>query len=99
MAITNDVITGTSKYIADWSSAGFDPAKGTNFVAIHLKGETGATLTCECIPSQGSPTPSFTDDDVVLQITPETKGVRVTSTKDGVTKSDSYGLNMTLEEE
>jgi len=99
VAIVNDVITGTSKHIADWSSQGFDPAKGTNFVSIHLKAETGASLVCECIPSKGTPTASFTDDDIVMQITPDTTGILVKSTKDGVTTSASYALDMTLETE
>jgi len=100
-------VSGTSKHIADWSSAGFDPAKGTNFVALHVKGTdldgttTGVTCVCECVPSQGTPTPAFNDDDVVMQITSETTGIKITTSKAGdVTQVTTYDISgMTLETE
>lgn len=98
-SISNDTIYGTSKHIADWSSQGFDPDYGTNFVAVHFEADSGWSLVAKAYPSQGTPTPSFTDDDVVVQITPETIGVEVTATKGEETVSGVFPLNMALESE
>ena len=77
-------MTGTLSEIADWSSAGFDPEKGTHFLALHMEAlKDGQTLVVEAVPTQGTPTPAFTDDDVVLQLTDESTGVKVTVSEDG----------------
>lgn len=101
----NGKVTGTSHYIADWSSIGFDPEDGTNFVALHIKATEngsadGVTVVGECVPTQGSPTPAFNDDDAIFQITPNTTALKFTVSKSG--EDDvvlTYPLDMTLEEE
>ena len=95
----NNVITGTLTKVASWPGAGFDPAKGTHFLAIHFKADTGYSLKTECVPSQGQLSASFTDDDAVGQITADTKAIRCYVYKSG---SDDplyyvdYPLNVTL---
>lgn len=96
--LANDTLTGTSKYIADWTSAGFDMDDGTNFVAVHASTpRAGATIVAECVPSQGSPTAPFTDDDAVFQINEDTTGIKFTITKDGVSETKTITLDVTLE--
>ena len=99
VVISGRNISGTCKKIADWSSAGFDPANGTHFIAVHFKTNTsGATIKAECVPTQGTPTPSFTDDDAIMQITENTTGIKVTETVDDTSVSKIYPLNVELED-
>lgn len=91
-------MTGTSKKVADWSSAGFDPADGVNFIALHASTpRAGATITAQAVPTQGTPTVPFTDDDVVFQITSATTGLKFTVTRDGVSESKTIDLDVELE--
>lgn len=76
---------------------GFDMDKGHHFIAIHAKvNNDGASIVGECVPTQGSATPPFTDDDAVFQITEETTGIKFTISKDDETQVVQYALDVTL---
>jgi len=91
-------ITGTLKYVADYTAAGFDMDNGHNFLALHITGSTGSTLyvkkdTSTDYVQLGS------DGLVVLQITDAVSKVQLKAVKDGVIKTTEYTLDLTLEEE
>lgn len=97
ITIDNRTIRGDLKYIADWTSQGFDMSKGHHFVCIHFMTETaGASLVAEAVPSQGSPSASFTDDEAVIQVNEKTTAIKITETVSGVPFAKEYPLFVNL---
>ena len=47
ISITDGVASGTLKYVADYTSAGFDMSQGTNFIALKATVSTGTTVKCK----------------------------------------------------
>lgn len=97
VSVGTDKITGTLKYVADYTAAGFDMSQGTNFLALHVTGSTGSTLYIK--KNTGDYVQLDSDGIVILQITSEVTSVTVKAVKDGVEKTHEYALNLTLEEE
>lgn len=47
VTIENGVATGTLKYVADYTSAGFDMSKGTNFLVVKADSSVPTTVTID----------------------------------------------------
>ena len=74
IAITDGVASGTLKYVADYTSAGFDMSQGTNFIALEAKVSTGTTVKCKF----NSKTTTLDEDGIiVLQMTEAKKALSV----------------------
>lgn len=68
-------------------------SRGHNFVALHMTANTGATIVAQAIPSQGSPTVPFNDDDVVLQINSNTTGIKATVTEGDISEEFTFDIS------
>lgn len=74
ISITDGVASGTLKYVADYTSAGFDMSQGTNFIALEAKVSTGTTVKCKF----NSKTTTLDEDGIiVLQMTEAKKALSV----------------------
>ena len=77
ISITDGVASGTLKYVADYTSAGFDMSQGTNFIALQAneaKVSTGTTVKCKF----NSKTTTLDEDGIiVLQMTEAKKALSV----------------------
>ena len=72
ISITDGVASGTLKYVADYTSAGFDMSQGTNFIALKATVSTGTTVKCKF----NSKTTTLDDDGIiVLQMTEAKKAL------------------------
>lgn len=102
ISIRNSAITGTSLYVDDYTSAGFDMSISHNFLALHIGAQEGATIQVELIggDSEGHPITLDADGLIVLQIRNKSQKVKVTATKgtDVETKTfDLTGLTLASE--
>ena len=74
ISITDGVASGTLKYVADYTSAGFDMSQGTNFIALQANVSTGTTVKCKF----NSKTTTLDEDGIiVLQMTEAKKALSV----------------------
>ena len=74
ISITDGVASGTLKYVADYTSAGFDMSQGTNFIALKANVSAGTTVKCKF----NSKTITLDDDGIiVLQMTEAKKALSV----------------------
>lgn len=93
IAIANGVISGTLKYISDYSAAGFEG--GGNFIALKVGSSesiSGVTYKCTVIDGNGQERTVTLDDDKVIVIQIKDKAaqkLRFTAEKDG------YGTDVT----
>ena len=75
VSISDGVISGTLKYVADYTSAGFDMSQGTNFIALKATVPSGCTTKCKF----NSKTVTLDADGIiVLQMTEAKKALDVT---------------------
>lgn len=51
------------------------------------------------MPSQGSPSVPFNDDDAVIQVTEDTTGIKFTVSRGEESKAYTFALDATLETE
>ena len=74
ISITDGVASGTLKYVADYTSAGFDMSQGTNFIALKANVSAGTTVKCKF----NSKTTTLDEDGIiVLQMTEAKKALSV----------------------
>ena len=72
ISITDGVASGTLKYVADYTSAGFDMSQGTNFIALKAIVSEGTTVKCKF----NNKTHTLDDDGIiVLQMTEAKKAL------------------------
>lgn len=99
LAIGEDEITGTSKYVTGYTGFSGDPAEQEgNYIALLAtpKDET-TVITCEVIGGDHGPVTLDEDHMVILRIKNNTQKVKFTSTLNGETKEYEYALtNLTL---
>lgn len=75
ISISDGVISGTLKYVADYTSAGFDMSQGTNFIALQSIVPSGCTTKVKF----NSKTTTLDEDGIiVLQMTEAKKALDVT---------------------
>ena len=104
ITVGDDAITGTLKYVADYSSAFGSGEDSGNYIALHsaVPGVSGVTITLEVV--NGSHGPSTLDDDgicIARIANKSTQTIKVVASKEGcesVTKTFSL-TGLTLEAE
>ena len=72
ISITDGVASGTLKYVADYTSAGFDMSQGTNFIALKATVSTGTTVKCKF---NNKTTTLDEDGIIVIQMTEAKKAL------------------------
>lgn len=94
ISIRNSAITGTSLYVDDYTSGGFDMSKSHNFLALHFEAQEGATIQVELIggDSEGHPVTLDPDGLIVLQIRNKSQKVKVTATKNTDVETKTFDL-------
>lgn len=94
ISIRNSAITGTSLYVDDYTSGGFDMSKSHNFLALHIEAQEGATIQVELIggDSEGHPVTLDADGLIVLQIRNKSQKVKVTATKSTDVETKTFDL-------
>lgn len=98
VVIDGNLISGTSKYVEDFTELGFDMDLSHHFMALHMSAADGATIVCETVPGSHA-SAAFNDDDCVAQITENTTGIKVTVTKGDVVEVSNYRLSFEFEPE
>ena len=94
ISIRNSAITGTSLYVDDYTSGGFDMSKSHNFLALHIEAQEGATIQVELIggDSEGHPVTLDADGIIILQIRNKSQKVKVTATKNTDVETKTFDL-------
>ena len=96
IVVGNDAITGTLKYVSDYSSAGFTgDEKSGNFLCIHCESETeDSSIEVELINGVHGPVTLTEDGLIILRIAnKDTQRIRITATADGKTNTHIYRLS------
>lgn len=95
IVVGDDAITGTLKYIADYSAAFSGDEASGNYIAIHCEvpDEDGVTITCEVVNGFHGPVTLDEDGILVARIADKsTQTIKVVASKQGydsVTKTYS----------
>lgn len=99
ISIRTSAITGTLLDIqpttdAFYSNAGFNPAGGTHFIALHFTADEGASIGVEVIGGQteGHPVTLDADGLIVIQIANKSEKIKVTATKNTDVETKTYDL-------
>lgn len=93
IAINDGVISGTLKYIEDYSSAGFTgEEKSGHFLALKITPTDGATTTVQVIGGLHGAATVDVDGLVVLRIMNTNQSVQFVTTKNGKTATYNYSL-------
>ena len=72
ISITDGVASGTLKYVADYTSAGFDMSQGTNFIALKATVSEGTTVK---LKFNNKTTTLDSDGIIVIQMTEAKKAL------------------------
>lgn len=91
-------VRGTSKYIEDYTSAGYDMSKGHNFIAFKSTAVTGSTIVVESVGGESGPTTLDSDGIAVLQIVESCRAIKVTATKGSVSETKIFNIAVAKEE-
>lgn len=98
VALGTDAISGTLKFVEDYTSAGYDMSLGNHFIALHAESNDGAVITCQV--SGGSEVTLDEDGIVICQLADNTKTITLKATKDGETVTKTFSVSeMTFAEE
>lgn len=96
IVVGTDSVTGTLKYIADYSSAYGAGENSGNYLVLHCDtpGVTGATITSEVVGGVHGPVVLDDDGIVISRITDkDTQTIEVVAYKDGETASVTLDLS------
>ena len=85
ISVSSNAITGTLKYVADYSSAGYagDEASG-NYLVIHCAADDADSITVEVVGGVHGPQTLDEDGICICHITNTSQKIRVVAYKDGV---------------
>ena len=95
IVVGNNAITGTLKYIADYSSAGYtgDEASG-NYLVIHCAADDADSITVEVVGGVHGERTLDVDGIVICRIANNDQKIRVKAYKDGqVANVQTYNLS------
>lgn len=97
IVVSEDGVSGTLKYVDDYSDAGFvgDDASG-NFLALQITtpGVTGATITAHLSDDYGDPQVPDPNGIIIFRITDkDTQTIEVVASKEGLGE-DSVSLDL-----
>lgn len=91
--VDDDAITGTLKWVADYSAAFGEDEKAGNFIAVHAGSDPGVTISAEVIGGYHGPQILDTDGILIARIESTTQKLRFTAMQAGkVTKVRDYSL-------
>lgn len=100
MVIGDDAISGTLKYVADYSAAFPAGEDSGNYMALKVDATEGATVTAEVVGGLHGPVTLDADGIFVAYITATTQKIKVVATKGAQTVTNEYALtDLTLESE
>lgn len=86
LTISDDAITGTLKFVDDYTGFSGDPAEQVgNFMAIHCEVEDveDATITVELVGGLHDPVQLDADGLCILRISSTEQSIKVTASKEG----------------
>ena len=90
--VTSAGITGTLKYVDDYSSAfGGDEASG-NYIALHAEAVDGAVITGEVVGGDHGPVTLDEDGIIICRIKNNSQSIRFVATKDNESATVTYAL-------
>lgn len=95
IVVGNDAITGTLKYVSDYSSA-YGPGEDSgNYLVIHCESETDdATITVEVVGGTSGPQTLDEDGIIICRIADkDAQSIRVIATAGGKTNVHNYRLS------
>lgn len=101
ITVTDEGVSGTLKYIADYSSAYGSGMDSGNYLVLHYATkESGSTITCELIGGTTGPVTLDPDGINITRITNKsTQTIKVVASKEGYTDTVRYlslkGLTLT----
>ena len=90
--VTSAGITGTLKYVADYSSAFSGDEASGNYIALHAEAVDGAVITGEVVGGDHGPVTLDEDGIVVFRIKNNSQSVRFVATKDNESATVTYAL-------
>lgn len=85
-------ITGTLKYISDYTSAFSGAESYGNYLALKCTAESGSVITAELIGGIHGEVTLDSDGLIIFRIASNTQSVKITATKDGVAQTKIYAL-------
>jgi len=74
-------VTGTLKYIADYTSAGFDMSRGNNFLVFHSESAAADSITVEVVDGYSGPVTLDESGIIVIQLSSNEQTVEVIAKK------------------
>lgn len=93
IVVGESAITGTLKYISDYSSAFSGAEAYGNYIAIKCTASAGAVIKAEVVGGLHGEVTLDPDGLLVARIASNTQSIRVSATVDGMTETKVYALN------
>ena len=92
IVVGDNAITGTLKYISDYSAAFSGDEASGNYIAIKCTANTGAVITVEVVGGTSGSVTLDPDGLIVDRIASNTQSIRVNATINGVTETKTFAL-------
>ena len=92
IVVGTDAITGTLKYVSDYTDAFSGDEADGNFLALKCTAIEGATITVEVVGGLHGPSTLDSDGLVVCRIASTDQSIRVIATIGGVSQTKTYAL-------
>ena len=93
IVVGENAITGTLKYVSDYSSAFSGAEAYGNYIAIKSTAIAGATITAEVVGGIHGEVTLDSDGILVARIASNTQSIRITATIDGESETKTFALN------
>lgn len=89
----SNAVTGTLKYVEDYSSAFGAGEDSGNYIALKFESDEGAEITAEVVNGVHGPTTLDEDGILVARIADKSaQSIRVVASKDGVSVTKTFTL-------
>ena len=92
IVVGTNAITGTLKYVADYSSAFSGDEASGNYIAIKSTAISGAVLTAEVVNGVHGEVTLDSDGILVARIANNNQSIRITATIDGQSETKTFAL-------
>lgn len=92
VVVSNSGISGTLKYVSDYSSAFSGSEAYGNYLALKCEAEEGATISVELVGGVHGPVTLDPDGLIVIRVTSNGQSVKVVATKSGISETKTYAL-------
>ena len=91
--INNGVISGTLKYISDYSAAFSGDEASGHYIALKFAADGAESITVQVIGGLHGPSTLDEDGIVVARITSVSQQLKVVATESGISTTTFYSLN------